>query len=78
MFDQGLHFPCFALFLDAEYALLLKKSDKDTERYERVGLARFLERTYNDQIAVEAVTRAFGETWGVVGTKQKRTTVVVI
>jgi hypothetical protein len=42
VFDHKPYSLCFALFLDSEYALLLKTSLEETGTFERIGLAKFL------------------------------------
>ncbi|CZR69572.1 uncharacterized protein PAC_19472 [Phialocephala subalpina] len=42
VFDHKPQSLCFALFLDSEYALLLKASIKEPGKFERIGLASFL------------------------------------
>ena len=42
MFDYEPQSLCFALFLDSEYALLLKTSIEEPGKFERIGLANFL------------------------------------
>ncbi|MBE3043353.1 hypothetical protein IMZ48_12440, partial [Candidatus Bathyarchaeota archaeon] len=40
-FDLQPHFPSFALFITAEWALILKTSETSASFFERIGVGRF-------------------------------------
>lgn len=83
IFDRGPVLPCFALFLDSESSLLLKRSEYDFDEFQRIGIAKF-SRTESQQdcLAKETLSDAWTvseeSSWGPIDVMENPVTVTII
>jgi hypothetical protein len=77
VFDFEPYFPCSAFFLDTAYALLLKISDENTQKYLRIGLARFSSSPDEPRIRTKGSVSE-DEPWDVIGPEEKRTVITIV
>jgi hypothetical protein len=75
-FDYQPHFPCFALFLDPTYSLVLKARDMAEKLYERIGIAKFIRSTGQRRTMPEAYG-TLDNPMGPVSDQDSRTTVTI-
>jgi len=78
-FDQASHFPCFALFVDSEKALLLERTNKEDSKFRRIGLGLFV-RTAGQKESMDKAIGPFitNDTVGPVNSDDECTTITIV